>query len=364
MHERLIASVKRACYAGLDSVTLRRTVAARAQRELGYDGYVFGTNDPDTGLVSHMVADGVPARMARDYVENFYPYEWARVDGEMVRSGRPVFSPIQLSTSLLDHVRNHGFAHDAHVVVATRGRIIGKWCMFHSRNGDELHAATLRVLSRLAPHLARGLRNAALLEHAKSAGTADSAPDVPGILTLDERNRPVLTTAALACQLRDLSDVGVTPRDGIPMPVRMLVAELRARTGSVNPPGELVIRTRGHSGRWYAVSAVIAEPDSSGSSHTVVIVKPLVRREVAPMLIGLYGLTPRESEIIAAIARGDSTRTIAASLGVSPHTVTEHVGRACEKIGVRGRKALVARLFFDGYYPALTGERAPALRAS
>jgi hypothetical protein len=29
--------------------------------------------------------------------------------------------------------------------------------------------------------------------------------------------------------------------------------------------------------------------------------------------------------------------------------VDEHIERACEKIGVRGRKALIARLYFDGY---------------
>jgi hypothetical protein len=33
--------------------------------------------------------------------------------------------------------------------------------------------------------------------------------------------------------------------------------------------------------------------------------------------------------------------------------VDEHLERACRKVGVRGRKALVAKLFVDGYAPAL-----------
>jgi hypothetical protein len=49
----------------------------------------------------------------------------------------------------------------------------------------------------------------------------------------------------------------------------------------------------------------------------------------------------------------------ASRLGVSPYTVKEHLDRACEKIGTRGRKALVARLFVDAYLPTL---RAPKAR--
>ena len=45
----------------------------------------------------------------------------------------------------------------------------------------------------------------------------------------------------------------------------------------------------------------------------------------------------------------------AAQLGVSAYTVRDHVDHACEKVGVRGRKALLAKLFFDGYAPRLLG---------
>ena len=58
-----------------------------------------------------------------------------------------------------------------------------------------------------------------------------------------------------------------------------------------------------------------------------------------------------------AVARGEATKCIAETLKLSPHTVTEHIQRACDKIGVRGRKALIARLFFDGYAPTLKAEK-------
>ena len=38
----------------------------------------------------------------------------------------------------------------------------------------------------------------------------------------------------------------------------------------------------------------------------------------------------------------------------STHTVQDHLERACDKVGVRGRKALVAKLFRDGFAPGLS----------
>jgi DNA-binding CsgD family transcriptional regulator len=75
------------------------------------------------------------------------------------------------------------------------------------------------------------------------------------------------------------------------------------------------------------------------------------------MLTDLYGLSPREREVVAAVARGLTNKEIAARLGLSAHTVKEHLDRASAKTGARGRKALVARLFFDGYTPTLLAER-------
>jgi DNA-binding CsgD family transcriptional regulator len=41
-------------------------------------------------------------------------------------------------------------------------------------------------------------------------------------------------------------------------------------------------------------------------------------------------------------------------LGLSVHTAQDYLDHDCEKVGVRGRKALVAKLFRDGFGPALS----------
>jgi DNA-binding CsgD family transcriptional regulator len=54
-------------------------------------------------------------------------------------------------------------------------------------------------------------------------------------------------------------------------------------------------------------------------------------------------LTPREREILSAIAAGQTTPEIAERFVVSPHTVRKHVEHILEKLGARTRSEAVAR---------------------
>ena len=53
-------------------------------------------------------------------------------------------------------------------------------------------------------------------------------------------------------------------------------------------------------------------------------------------------LTPRQREIAARIARGEQNKVIAADLGLSEHTVHEHVCKLRTRLGVRGTRTALA----------------------
>ncbi|HEY1855159.1 MAG TPA: LuxR C-terminal-related transcriptional regulator [Solirubrobacterales bacterium] len=68
-------------------------------------------------------------------------------------------------------------------------------------------------------------------------------------------------------------------------------------------------------------------------------------RDAAGMLAALQGcgLTPREAESLALVARGASSAAAAARLGVGARTVDKHLQHAFAKLGVSSRSAAAAR---------------------
>lgn len=62
----------------------------------------------------------------------------------------------------------------------------------------------------------------------------------------------------------------------------------------------------------------------------------------APRQLSLRGLTPREHEVAALVARGWRNQEIAAQLGISLATVKDHVHRVLARTGLRSRAGLAA----------------------
>ena len=54
-------------------------------------------------------------------------------------------------------------------------------------------------------------------------------------------------------------------------------------------------------------------------------VEPAKSGDLAPIIIEAYGLTPRERDVVRAIARGSSTPDIATELFLSAHTVRDYI---------------------------------------
>lgn len=79
------------------------------------------------------------------------------------------------------------------------------------------------------------------------------------------------------------------------------------------------------------------------------IIEPAKPALLAPLLVQAYGVTRREEQVLRHLLRGASTKDISALLGISPYTVQEHLKKLFDKFGVRSRRQLVGRVFFDQY---------------
>jgi DNA-binding CsgD family transcriptional regulator len=70
----------------------------------------------------------------------------------------------------------------------------------------------------------------------------------------------------------------------------------------------------------------------------------LVRNQGVEQAQGMQQLSPREREVIMLLLSGRTEKEAAASLGLSPGTVRTHVVHAYEKLGVKRRSELSARV--------------------
>lgn len=346
-----LRGIRRACDAALDSTTLRRAVAAHAARVVPADAHFVNALDPDTGLLTHVLGNGTPG-LLDTFIGTLYPDSEAERMIALAHSGRVVTT--HSSPRFASAIQEFGFDHEMRATFAIGDEPWGLWCALRAAGTPPFEERETLFLRRIAPWVARGLRTAALLAAAAQTDPGASGAEacaMPGVLVVDARGRVTQRTGAATAQLADLADdTNVTAE--LPSAIQGVLARQRvASLTGATQTGEL--RVYGRSGRWYVIRAALTEPDAEGRSSSVVIITPLGRAEVAPLLARLYGLSPREREVVSLVARGHATKTIAARLGISAYTVQDHLDRASEKVGVRGRRALLAKLFFDGYVGAL-----------
>jgi hypothetical protein len=92
LRERGFAEAKRLCYAGLDAPTLLREVAGRLGRVVPFEAYCVTSNDPLSGLLTHIAGEGPvnDKEHFRTYLEHIYFEEDLDVLHRMVRNRLPV----------------------------------------------------------------------------------------------------------------------------------------------------------------------------------------------------------------------------------------------------------------------------------
>jgi DNA-binding CsgD family transcriptional regulator len=363
LRERGFAEAKRLCYTGLDSPALLHEVSRHLGRVVPFEAYCAWSNDPLSGLMTHLMHDGVLGeKEGRTYLEHVYFEEDLDEQRRMVRNRSPVALLSEVTDGKLERAlrcreitSSIGLGYELLSICSIGQEQWGGITLIREKGRPDFDPRDVTLLQRVIPHLGNGLKAAILCKQA-SAEPEDA--NVPGVLVLDDQGRVVQHTHAAELWLRDLADLraGWLEGEGLPPPVWMVVGALRKALKPQNDRdlgGVPSVRVQSRSGRWLTFHGARTESRPGRGAETMVIIEPTRPQELAWLRASAYGLSERERAVVDLVVQGASTKEISQALCISEYTVQEHLSNVFDKVGVRGRRALIKRLFFDNLYPAL-----------
>ena len=367
-HERILAEVKRLSLAGLDGPELLRQVTERLRLFVPFDGFGIGTLDPATNLITHFVTEGLDEGSLGGapsvYPDLVYFEEDLYRIFSMIRERRPVelFSESiggKPENRLLyrEFLKPLGLGHGM-LGIFMDDNAWGIMGLLRGADASDFSGRDTEIMRRLAPHIGTGLKTAVL--HSR-ASVEPAAEDTPGVLTLDHRGRVLSHTPPVEQLLSELEELSPFWREGrgLPVAVRMVRnAVRRALTPESDRDLNLIprLRVRARSGRWLTLYGSLTESSPGRPSEIVIVIEPTKPEEVAWLNAASNGLSPREEEVVKLVLRGLSNRQISQALHISENTVQRHLSNIFEKVEVRGRRALLKRLFFENLLPGMLGD--------
>jgi DNA-binding CsgD family transcriptional regulator len=361
-------AVERVCSTADTAEELLEALEAELQRAVPHDGSIWFGVDPVTLLATAPSrVEGMDAALC----DTFWHLEFHEQDtalfSDLARGEGVAALQLTLDGRAARSIRYRecltpqGYDDELRAVFQSGGSTWGAMALYRDGVHAQFDAQDVEVVRAVSAPVADALRN-----HVRRA-VPWLEPAAPGLVVIDRRGNIVSVNGEALDWLRllwpmtaDGDGAGAAPADllelrdrriGVPTPLFALVAKARAVTeGRERGPARL--RLRDERGRWIVLHAsALSGPAADGD--VALVIEGAKSAEVAPIIIDAYSLTPRERDVLGAIARGASTSEIAAQLFLSHHTVRDYVKTVFEKLGVSSRGELVARLFAEHYTDGL-----------
>jgi DNA-binding CsgD family transcriptional regulator len=361
MTQRVLRDVDVVARANLDLETFLDEAMASLSRAVPHVGACVATVDPATLLLTGTYKFG--DLRGRDQHDNEwglreYGNEDATSFRDLARRDDPAVAVSLVrrhekaaSSRVQDFMTPHfGYTDELRLVARDRGQAWGGVALFRDPTTGTFDEDDVAVMSALGPALCQGIRNGLLL-----AGAAVAAPSArgPAVILIGADGRVKQFSAGAAERVAELLGTITTPEaDG--MITALVGASHRYAQGLVDLPPRARVRSR--SGMWHVLHAApMWGPDGAGGD-VVVTIDEARPPEVVPLVVAAFGLTQRERDVTQLVLQGIDTKEIATTLHLSAWTVQDHLKSVFEKAGVRSRRELIARVYFDQYVPRMRTE--------
>jgi DNA-binding CsgD family transcriptional regulator len=344
-HSQARARIERACTAPLDGRALRLEILAALRRSVGFDAYAWPLTDPVTAVGGAPLADvpclpELPRLIRLKYLSRVN--RWTALAG----SAQPAQSLSQrtggdLARSLLWRaiLERHNVGDTASAVFADAHGCWGFLDLWRERaSGRAFTDDDIELLSGIARPVTTALRSRQAGAFSAPAATSLVA-EGPAVIVLDERLRITASTTAADAWLRHLqpSPPGTAL---IPAAAYNVAAQLLAVEAGVDAhPASTRVQVADHG--WVTVRAGRLHAHESGPPAITVTVEPTAPADRLDLFARSHGLTAREGQLLSLVAGGGDTRNVARAMGVTAHTVQDHLKSIFVKTSTNSRHTLL-----------------------
>lgn len=365
--ERVRRDVEVIARAGLDMDTFVEEALTSLNRALPFDAVCLGTVDPSTRLLTS-------ARKFGDLLgQDDHDFEWGLVEygrddptaftamadqgiaatGTFAVTGGDLQASPRMDSFMLPFF---GFVDEARLLCRDeRNQVWGGIALFRSRPHTPFDGDEIDYLGSLARSFAHGMRSG-LLASLAAAPPADPVSG-PVVLILGSDDQIIQRSIGAEARLAELSQ-GPWAGAAEAMIGSIVASARRYARGETNTPPRSRIRTA--SGRWLVLHATPLSSAVGVSGDVVVTIEEARPPDILPLVVAAFDLTPRERDITQLILQGLDTKEIAQTVYLSTYTVQDHLKSVFDKAGVRSRRELIARVYFDHYAPRIGTEIGPS----
>ena len=362
---RVVHHVERACARATTAEELFGAVSHEVAKAVPFDGSMWFGLDPATLLA---VAPARFEALDEGYCQVFWDGEFHEQDTalyrDLARDATPA-AALRAATGdrpLRSHryrsfVRPQGYDDELRVVFRVGENTWAAGALFRETGRPPFSPDEVAFMAAIS-----GSVGAAFRTRLAMGAMAPALSIAPGLLMFDGSNVLVSANAEATRWLADIyGDRVVEPGSQwvelladpmsndlqLAVPIVPLLARARAVAAGLDD-GPARLRLRDGTGRWLVLHASCLSGGTADGA-VAVVVEPAKSTDIAPIVIEAYGLSPRERDVVRAVARGSSTPDIAAELFLSAHTVRDYIKSVFEKVGVSSRGELVAKLFAEHY---------------
>ncbi len=319
--------------------TLRRTV--------GFDAYAWVLTDPLTAVGSSPLADApclpeLPRLIRLKYLTPVN--RWTGLDPPVATLRSATGDDRAKSLVWRELQSSYDVGDVASLVFRDRHGTWGFLDLWRSGTDARFSATEVAHLAGLVAPVTAALREAV----GRTFDDVAPAParGGPSVLVLSPDLEVRAQTAESEAVLRTLLPP-CADRRPVPAAAYNVAAQLLAVESGVDQH-QAAARVHLGGGTWLTLRAARADPadrEPEASARDIAVsIEPSSPAERADLYARAHTLSPRETDLLLLLLEGADTRTVAARLFLSEHTVQDHLKSVFAKTGVHTRRALLARV--------------------